>query len=81
MYNKNTNMKLQELKRIIKEEIGKALNELSLPNDGLLNDDLIYDRMIDMGQEQLVSSILSFAERNPSIKLVDYLNSEFGYED
>jgi hypothetical protein len=69
-------MKLQELKRLINEEIRKALNESSL-----LNDDLMYDRMTDMDQEQLVSSILSFAESNPSIKLVDYLNSEFGYED
>ena len=46
----------------------------------LQNDDLVYERMLDMDQEQLVSSILSFAENNPSTTLVDYLNNEFGYE-
>ena len=53
----------------------KSLNEV------LQNDDLIYDRMSDMDQEQLVSMILSFAESNPSTTLVDYLNNEFGYND
>jgi hypothetical protein len=37
--------------------------------------------MMDMDQEQLVSSILSFTENNPSFTLVDYLNNEFGYEN
>ena len=50
-------------------------------NEVLQNDDLIYDRMSDMDQEQLVSMILSFAESNPSVTLVDYLNNEFGYDD
>ena len=50
-------------------------------NESLQNDDLIYDRMLDIDQEQLVSSILSFAENNPSITLEDYLNNEFGYND
>jgi hypothetical protein len=49
--------------------------------EALTNDDLIYDRMLDMDQEQLVSSILSFAENNPSMTLEDYLNNEFGYND
>ena len=49
-------------------------------NKVLSNDDLIYDRMLDIDQETLVSKILSFAENNPSITLVDYLNNEFGYE-
>ena len=53
----------------------KSLNEV------LQNDDLIYNRMSDMDQEQLVSMILSFAESNPSTTLVDYLNNEFGYND
>jgi hypothetical protein len=49
-------------------------------NKVLSNDDLIYERMLDIDQEKLVSMILSFAENNPSITLVDYLNNEFGYE-
>ena len=55
--------------------IKKSLNEV------LQNDDLIYDRMLDMDQEQLVSMILSFAKNNPSVTLVDYLNNKFGYID
>jgi hypothetical protein len=50
-------------------------------NEVLQNDDLIYDRMSIIDQEQLVSMILSFAENNPSVTLVDYLNNEFGYND
>ena len=46
----------------------------------LQNDDMIYDRMMDMDQEQLISSMLSYAEQNPSVTLTDYLNDEFGYE-
>ena len=53
-----------------KEEVKEALQ----------NDDMIYDRMMDMDQEQLISSMLSYAEQNPSITLTDYLNDEFGYE-
>jgi hypothetical protein len=36
--------------------------------------------MMDMDQEQLISSMLSYAEQNPSVTLTDYLNDEFGYE-
>jgi len=50
-------------------------------NEVLTNDNLIYSRMIDMDHEQLISSILEFAESNPEVKLVDYLNSEWGYEE
>jgi hypothetical protein len=50
-------------------------------NEVLQNDDLIEGRMLDIDQEQLVSMILSFAENNPSITLVDYLNNEFGYDE
>jgi hypothetical protein len=50
-------------------------------NEVLQNDDLIEGRMLNIDQEQLVSMILSFAENNPSITLVDYLNNEFGYDD
>ena len=72
--NKET-LKMQKLAGIITESQYKVkLNEM------LNNDDLMYDRMLDMDQEQLVSSMLAFAEDNPEIKLVDYLNEEFGYD-
>ena len=56
------------------------INESQI-NEVLQNDDLIEGRMLDIDQEQLVSMILSFAENNPSVTLVDYLNNEFGYND
>jgi hypothetical protein len=72
--NKET-LKMQKLAGIITEsQYKQKLNEI------LNNDDLMYDRMLDMDQEQLVSSMLAFAEDNPEIKLVDYLNEEFGYD-
>jgi len=40
----------------------------------------MYDRMLTIDQEQLVSDILDFAEKNPTARLVDYLNDEFGYD-
>jgi predicted RNA-binding protein with RPS1 domain len=49
--------------------------------EALTNDESIYDRMLNIDQEQLVSSILEFAQSNPNIKLVDYLNSEWGYDE
>jgi hypothetical protein len=70
-YEVKPNRKRDDIKDIKEEE---KLDEV------LQNDDLVYERMLDMDQEQLVSSILSFAENNPSTTLVDYLNNEFGYE-
>jgi hypothetical protein len=61
----------------IKEEMEEAKEEVK---EALQNDDMIYDRMMDMNQEQLISSMLSYAEQNPSVTLTDYLNDEFGYE-
>jgi hypothetical protein len=58
---------------------GKEMKEEEV-KEALQNDDMIYDRMMDMDQEQLISSILSYAEQNPSVTLTDYLNDEFGYE-
>jgi hypothetical protein len=60
----------------IKEEIEEAKEEVK---EELQNDDLMYDRMMTIDQEQLISSILSYAEQNPSAMLTDYLNNEFGY--
>jgi tRNA(Glu) U13 pseudouridine synthase TruD len=61
----------------IKEEMEEAKEEVK---EALQNDDMIYDRMMMMDQEQLISSMLSYAEQNPSVTLTDYLNDEFGYE-
>jgi len=63
------------------EDLDEFLEESKSLNESLKNDDLIYNRMLTIDQEQLVSSILNFAETNPKIKLVDYLNSEWGYDD
>ena len=63
-----------------KYELKEEINEEEKLDEVLQNDDLIYERMLDIDQEQLVSMILSFAESNPSTTLVDYLNNEFGYE-
>jgi hypothetical protein len=69
---------LNETKRM--QQLAGLITESQL-NEVLQNDDLIYDRMSIIDQEQLVSMILSFAENNPSVTLVDYLNNEFGYND
>jgi hypothetical protein len=42
------------------------------------NDDQIYNSLIDMNQEQLVSDMLSTVEENPSITLLEYCKQ---YED
>jgi hypothetical protein len=42
------------------------------------NDDQIYNSLIDMNQEQLVSDMLSTVEKNPSITLLEYCKQ---YED
>jgi hypothetical protein len=57
----------------------KDVNEEEVKEE-LQNDDMIHDRMMTMDQEQLISSMLSYAEQNPSVTLTDYLNDEFGYE-
>jgi hypothetical protein len=64
-----------------RQHIAKDTNESFELEEALTNDDLIYNRMLDIDQEQLVSSILSFAENNPLITLEDYLNNKFGYND
>jgi hypothetical protein len=42
--------------------------------DGNPSDAIIYDALLDMNHEQLVSDMLSTAESNPSITLVKYLD-------
>lgn len=68
------NTKLDNTKRM--QELAGLHKEVE--SSFLLNDDIIYDKMLNMDQEQLVSSILEFAENNPEVKLIDYLNSEWG---
>jgi len=52
-------------------------NEPIDPNDyadGNPNDDLIYNALLDIDHEQLVSDMLSTVESNPSITLAEYLD-------
>ena len=57
--NLNEIKRLQKLAGVIKEN--------------LENDDAIYDSLVDMDHEQLVSNMISTAESNPSLTLIDYL--------
>ena len=41
--------------------------------ENLENDDVIYDTLIDMNHEQLISDMMREAEKNPSLTLIDYL--------
>ena len=57
--NLNEIKRLQKLAGVIKEN--------------LENDDVIYDSLVDMDHEQLISNMISTAESNPSLTLIDYL--------
>jgi hypothetical protein len=70
-----SNSKLNESNDVM-DTLGEGKKEVK---EELQNDDMIYDRMMDMDQEQLISSMLSYAEQNPSVTLTDYLNDKFGY--
>ena len=60
---------------IIKDE--EKVNEVY----GLENDDLIYDNMVTMDIEQLVSDMLSTVEKEPSSTLKDYVLKYDSSED
>ena len=60
--------KMQKLAGLITE------NQVNETNGGLTNDDLIYDALLNIDHEQLVSDMLSTAENNPSMTLIEYLN-------
>ena len=60
--------KMQKLAGLITE------NQVNETNGGLTNDDLIYDALLTIDHEQLVSDMLSTAENNPSMTLIEYLN-------
>ena len=60
--------KMQKLAGLITE------NQVNETNGGLTNDDLIYDALLNIDHEQLVSDMLSTAKNNPSMTLIEYLN-------
>ena len=61
-------LKMQKIAGLITE------NQVNETNGGLTNDDLIYDALLNIDHEQLVSDMLSTAENNPSMTLIEYLN-------
>ena len=54
------------------DDLDNAFNSVFI-KENLENDDIIYDTLVDMDHEQLVSNMLSTAENNPSLTLIDYL--------
>ena len=51
----------------------KRMKKLARIKENLENDDIIYNALVDMDHEQLVSDMMSTAEGNPSLTLIDYL--------
>jgi hypothetical protein len=51
----------------------KRMKKLAMIKENLENDDIIYDTLVNMNHEQLISDIISTAEANPSLTLIDYL--------
>jgi cobalamin biosynthesis protein CobT len=72
--------KMQLLAGLITESEYREAEEKVNEVNGLENDDLIYDNMVSMDIEQLVSNMLSTVESNPSITLKDYL-LKYDYSD
>jgi hypothetical protein len=65
------------------EDVGNdngGLDDTESLDEVLENDDIIYDRLVDMDHEQLVSTLLRTAEDNPSITLEKFLN-EYGFSE
>jgi len=46
----------------------------------LENDDVIYERLVNMDQEWLVSEMINLVENDPTISLRDYLLG-FNYDE
>jgi hypothetical protein len=46
----------------------------------LENDDVIYNRLVEVDQELLVSNMLDTAMTNPNLTLIDFLRA-FDYSD
>jgi hypothetical protein len=75
-FGKTTTMKKSELKQLIKEEISKALKENEYPftnSKGESVDDIIYDALTFIDQEQLISTMMEMVESNPNITLLEFL--------
>jgi hypothetical protein len=51
----------------------KRMKKLAMIKENLENDDVIYNALLDIDHEQLVSDMLAAAESNPSLTLIDYL--------
>jgi hypothetical protein len=62
------------------DEMQDYYNDSNFIDETLNNDDIIYDRLVDMDHEQLVSTLLRTAEDNPSITLEEFLN-EYGFSE
>jgi hypothetical protein len=58
----------------------KYLAESKLLKENLENDDIIYNNLLDMDHEQLISDMLSKAEMNSDLTLIDYLKI-YDYSD
>ena len=53
----------------------KRMKKLAMIKENLENDDVIYDRLVDMDHEQLISTMLSAAETTPTLTLIDFLKT------
>ena len=51
----------------------KRMKKLAMIKENLENDDVIYNALLDIDHEQLVSDMLATAESDPSLTLIDYL--------
>jgi len=62
---------INEIKRI--QQLA-GINEVKVTDpNSLENDDIIYNRLVEMDHEQLVSDMLATVESDPSLPLIDYL--------
>ena len=51
----------------------KRMKKLAMIKENIENDDVIYNALLDIDHEQLVSDMLATAESDPSLTLIDYL--------
>jgi len=49
-------------------------DDYSFKHMPIANDNLLYDILLDIDHEQLISDMLSTAENNPATTLIDYLD-------
>lgn len=58
-------------------DVGSMLGDLDIEegqaNESLENDDSIYNSLMDIDHEQLISDMMGEAEKNRSLTLIDYL--------